>query len=154
VSDEEQVVCLDCPERGPQPLSNFYVNGEGYRFKHCKACQIKRNNRERNLRYCENCKRRLSNPKHDKCWVCRQETQICETPGCERKTSANKPICRKCRSRNASEEPRGPGAGFCKVCFGISDCRPRVGLCRCGQAFREEIIERPSVIGSALGASI
>jgi Winged helix-turn helix len=40
------------------------------------------------------------------------------------------------------EEPepeRGSSAGkFCGVCYGISDNRPRVGVCRCGEKFAEE----------------
>lgn len=44
---------------------------------------------------------------------------------------------------------------ICKVCFNLSEARPRVGLCRgCGQPYERETIESPSLIGSALGTAI
>jgi hypothetical protein len=44
-----------------------------------------------------------------------------------------------------------PPSLYCTRCYGITDRRPRVGLCRCGESFREEVIPQPDVMRSSAG---
>lgn len=34
---------------------------------------------------------------------------------------------------------------LCTTCYGLPHRRPRGGLCRCGEAYAAEVIERPSL---------
>ena len=165
-------VCPDCPERGPQPLSNFYRNTAGGHFKRCKPCQSKRNNHHHNdTVYCSGCGKRVIAPNQTKCHFClriaKPPTELdhrlkpnkrlivkCANEGCRRMTTTENPLCCDCRNDHSGETRRA-GKKPCPVCYDITDCRPRVGLCPgCNQPFREEQLERPSVIGSALGAML